>query len=344
MRRYEPIMAAVQISERFLSEDERVTIADRHRGGSSIRGIAAELGRSPSTISREIKRNSDPSTGRYHPFRAQKRARARRARPKTGKLATELELLAFVQQCLDIRWSPQQISNVLPGLFPDRPQMRVSHETIYRALYQPEHPLARACARRALRSGRLKRRRRRRADQRTTHFVDAGHAISRRPVEANDRSIPGHWEGDLVLGKHNKSAVGTLVERSTRYVMLLHLPGGHNARQVRDALINLFSGLPAGLARTLTWDQGGEMGRHHEFSAVTGVPVYFCLPGRPWQRGSNENLNGLLRQYLPKGTDINAYGAENLAEIARELNERPRRCLGWSTPAQQLAKLFPTIR
>jgi IS30 family transposase len=164
VRRYDPIMAAVQISERFLSEDERVTIADRHQGGCSIRGIAAALGRSPSTSSREIRRNSDPSTGRYHPFRAPKRARARRARPKIGKLPTKPGLLAFVQQCLDIRWNPQQISNVLPGLFPNQPEMRVSHETIYQALYQPEHPLTRACTRRALRSGRLKRRRRRHAD------------------------------------------------------------------------------------------------------------------------------------------------------------------------------------
>jgi transposase, IS30 family len=145
-----------------------------------------------------------------------------------------------------------------------------------------------------------------------------------------------------VLGKHNKSAIGTLIERSSRYVMLLHLPNGHNAGQVRDALITLFRALPAGLARTLTWDQGGEMARHHEFSTVTGVPVYFCQPGRPWQRGSNENLNGLLRQYFPKGTDLGAHDAEHLFGIAAELNQRPRRCLGWTTPAQQLAKLSPT--
>jgi transposase, IS30 family len=173
VRRYEPIMAPVMISERFLSQDERVTIADRHRAGCSIRGIAAELGRSPSTVSREVSRNSDPSTGEYHPFRAQKRARARRARPKAGKLTTDVLLRSFVQQCLDTRWSPQQISNVLPGLFPDQPGMRICHETIYQALYQSEHPLTRASPRRALRSGRLKRRRRRRADQRTTHFVEA---------------------------------------------------------------------------------------------------------------------------------------------------------------------------
>lgn len=344
VRRYQPIMASVRISERFLSEEERVTIADRHRAGSSIRGIAAELGRSPSTISREIRRNADPETGKYHPFRAHKRARARRARPKIGKLAADETLRLFVQQCLDTRWSPQQISNVLPSLFPDRPGMRVCHETIYQALYQPGHPLTRSSPRRALRTGRLKRRRRRRVDQRTTHFVEAGHAIGRRPAAANDRSQPGHWEGDLVLGKFNKSAVGTLVERTTRYVMLLHLPDGHNASQVRDALISQFANLPAGLARTLTWDQGGEMARHHEFSTATGMPVYFCQPGRPWQRGSNENLNGLLRQYFPKGTDLSAYDAGHFARIAKELNHRPRRCLDWSTPATQLAKLFPTVR
>ncbi|WP_238547125.1 IS30 family transposase [Actinoplanes friuliensis] len=342
-RTYSPIMASVQISERFLSEDERVAIADQYRAGASIRGIATALGRQPSTISREIKRNSDPETGKYHPFRAQKRARARRARPKAGKLAADSSLRLFVQQRLADRWSPEQISNVLPGLFPDQPAMRICHETIYQALYRPDHPLTRAAPRRPLRSGRLKRRRRRRADQRTTHFVEAGHAISLRPAEANDRSVAGHWEGDLVLGKNNKSAIGTLIERSTRYAVLIYLPEGHNAGQVRDALIKLFRKLPAGLARTLTWDQGGEMGRHHEFSTATGVPVYFCLPGRPWQRGSNENFNGLLRQYFPKGTDLGAYDAEHLAQIAKQLNDRPRRCLGWTTPAQQLAKLFPAV-
>jgi transposase, IS30 family len=207
-RTYSPIMASVQISERFLSEDERVSIADRHAGGCSIRGIAAELDRSPSTISREIKRNSDPATGKYHPFRAQKRARTRRARPKLGKLATDEVLRTFVQQCLDTRWSPQQISNVMPVLFADQPQMRLCHETIYQALYQPEHPLTRAAPRRPLRSGRLRRRRRRRGDQRTTHFVDPGHAISQRPAEANDRGVPGHWESQCSCQAAAASAVG----------------------------------------------------------------------------------------------------------------------------------------
>lgn len=343
-RHYAPIMASVQISERFLSEDERVSIADRRAAGCSIRGIAAELGRSPSTISREIQRNSDPATGKYHPFRAGQRARDRRARPKAGKLATDEVLRTFVQHCLHERWSPEQISKVLPSAFPDQPAMRVCHETIYQALYSPHHLLLRAAPKRPLRSGRIRRKRRRRGDQRTTHFIQPGHSISRRPAEVADRSVPGHWEGDLVLGKFNKSAIGTLIERATRCVMLLHLPDGHSAAQVRDALITAFAALPGDLARSLTWDQGGEMGRHHEFTAATAVPVYFCQPGSPWQRGSNENLNGLLRQYFPKGTDLSAHNAEHLTHVAEQLNNRPRRCLGWSTPAQRLAKLIPTAR
>ncbi|MBQ0925656.1 IS30 family transposase [Saccharopolyspora endophytica] len=338
-RIYAPITPAIEISDRFLSEDERVTIADRRATGLGIRSIATELGRSPSTISREIRRNCDPQTGKYHPYRAQQRARERRARPALGKLATDHELREFVQHCLRSRWSPQQIACMLPELFPHRPSMRLCHETIYQALYSSDHLLTRVALKHTLRSGRLRRKRRRRGSQRATKFVQPGQSITDRPVEVNDRVVPGHWEGDLITGKNNKSAIGTLIERTTRFVVLLHLPDGHNAKQVRDALVTQFSALPNSVRRSLTWDQGGEMGRHQEFSTATGIPVYFCQPGKPWQRGSNENANGLLRQYFPKGTDLTVHTVEHLATVAAELNHRPRKGLGWTTPAQALARV-----
>jgi transposase, IS30 family len=343
-RTYAPITPTVQIAERFLSEDERITIADRRAAGLGIRAIATELGRSPSTVSREIHRNRDPLTGKYHPHRAQQLARQRRARPTSGKLIRDYELRAVVQDCLHSRWSPQQIAGMLPELFPDQPTMRLCHETIYRALYSPEHPLTRTAPRHSLRSRRLRRKRRRRGDQRTTHFIQPGQSITDRPAEVKDRVVPGHWEGDLITGKNNKSAIGTLIERTTRFVVLLHLPDGHNAQQTRDALITQFSALPGVVRRSLTWDQGGEMGRHHEFSSATGVPVYFCQPGKPWQRGSNENVNGLLRQYFPKGTDLTTHTAEHLSAVAAELNHRPRKSLGWTTPAQLLATVLTQAR
>jgi transposase, IS30 family len=343
-RTYAPITPTARISERFLSEDERITIADRRAVGWGIRAIATELGRSPSTVSREIHRNHDPLTSTYHPYRAHQRAQRRRARPTAGKLATHPDLREAVQACLDARWSPQQIASMLPELFPDQPAIRLCHETIYRALYTPDHLLTRAAPAPALRSGRLRRKRRRRGDQRVTQFIHHGQSITQRPVEVKDRLVPGHWEGDLITGKNNRSAIGTLIERTTRYVALLHLPHGHNAHQVRDALIEQFSTLPSVLRQTLTWDQGGEMGRHQEFTTATGVPVYFCQPGSPWQRGSNENANGLLRQYFPKGTDLTVHTAEHLTAVATELNNRPRKCLAWTTPAQRLGTVTTPIR
>ncbi|MFI5613911.1 IS30 family transposase [Amycolatopsis sp. NPDC051903] len=339
-RTYAPIVPTVEISTRFLSEDERIAIADHWAAGLGIRAIAAEVGRSPSTISREIRRNRDPITGTYHPHRAQQRARDRRARSTPGKLATDQALRHYVQSRLWLRWSPEQITRTLPAVFPDQPGMRSCHETIYRALYSPDHLLVRAAPERPLRSGRIRRKRRRRGDERATHFIQPGQAISKRPAEADDRAVPGHWEGDLITGKHNKSAIGTLIERTTRYAVLLHLPTGHTAADVSAALIRAFSTLPVALRRTLTWDQGGEMGRHHEFTTATNVPVYFCQPGSPWQRGSNENLNGLLREYFPKGSNLAAHTAEHLAAVAAEINNRPRKCLGWSTPARRLATVI----
>jgi len=298
------IRPAHPASARFLAEAERVAIADgllRHR---SIRALAVELGRAPSTVSREIRRNRDAGTETYHPFRAQRRAAGRRLRPKAGKLVRNVELRAFVAGHLEQRWSPEQISAVLPGLFPGRPEMRVVHETIYQALYtQGAGRLHRELAGN-LRTGRVRRKRRRRSGERLGRFMAPMVMIGSRPAEVADRGVAGHWEGDLIMGTSNRSAIGTLVERTTRYLVLLHLPRGHGSAHVRDALVDAVSAMPPGVRRSLTWDQGIEMGRHDEFTAATDVPVHFCNPHSPWQRGSNENTNGLLRQYFPKGTDL----------------------------------------
>lgn len=341
VRVYPPIVAArPSVSERFLSEDERITLADGLVRGLSLRAIAAELGRSPSTLSREVRRNLGPGRTTYHPFRAERQAAARRSRPRPGKLARCPELRAFVQERLERRWSPEQISQVLPKVFPDRPEMRVAHETIYQALYVQGRGQLRRELHTALRSGRAYRRAQPRADRRSGRFAQPMVMISERPPEVADRAVPGHWEGDLLMGRLNRSAIGTLVERSSRYVLLLHLPDGHGPDQVRDALVKTVSVLPVHLARSLTWDQGTEMHRHLEFSLATNIPVYFCDPASPWQRGSNENTNGLLRQYFPKGTDLSVHGAEHLVAVATELNGRPRKRLGWETPAERLDRLL----
>jgi IS30 family transposase len=328
------------VSARFLSEDERIAIGDGLIANHSIRAIAAQLGRSPSTISREIQNNCDPQTGDYYPFRAQQRSTARRPRPKVGKLAEHVELRDHVQRRLEQRWSPEQISRTLVVAFPNRPEMRVAPETIYQALYVQGRGQLRRELTRALRTGRACRRPRRRPEQRTPRFVEPMVMISDRPAEAADRAVPGHFEGDLIMGTGNQSAIGTLVERTTRYVMLLHLPHGHAAEHVRDALLDTVATLPSHLVRSLTWDQGVEMARHGEFTVATDIPVYFCDPHSPWQRGSNENTNGLLRQYFPKGTDLSSYGPEQLIAAATELNGRPRKTLGWDSPAQRLAMLL----
>jgi IS30 family transposase len=329
-------------SSRFLSEDERVVIADRHRAGLSVRTIAAELGRSPSTVSRELRRNAHPGSRDYRPHAAQDRADARRPRPKGGKIAACTELRDVVQGWLGLEWSPEQISRSLRRQYADRPEMQVSHETIYQALYvQGRGELRRELAA-ALRTGRTYRKPHRRPDQRQTRFTTAMIMISDRPAEADDRAVPGHWEGDLIIGKDQKSQIGTLVERATRYVLLVHLPGNREAETVRDALLATAATLPARLKRSLTWDQGSEMALHHQFSLAADLPVYFCDPHSPWQRGSNENTNGLLRQYFPKGTDLSIHTADHLAAIAARLNGRPRKTLDWETPAERLAKLLAT--
>ncbi|MGW4610602.1 IS30 family transposase [Streptomyces sp. NPDC004532] len=337
-----PVRPGVPPSDtsRYLREDERIYIADRLREKVTVRAIAGELGRSPSTISREVRRNRHPTNGQYRPFAAQARADARRPRPKPGKIKQNPELRAFVQDRLDLRWSPEQICQALRAQFPDRPEMHVVHETVYQALYvQGRGELRRELAK-ALRTGRVRRKPRRQAQQRQPRFRDPMVMISDRPAEVDDRAVPGHWEGDLIIGKDGASAIGTLVERSTRYLLLVHLPNGRGTELVRDALVGTVHTLPAHLKRSLTWDQGSEMGRHREFIVATDIPVYFCDPASPWQRGSNENTNGLLRQYFPKGTDLSLHSREDLAAVAAELNGRPRKTLGWETPAERLHKLL----
>ena len=327
------------ISSRYLSLAERLLIADLLRRQDSMRSIARELGRNVGTISREIKRNSHPGQG-YLPNIAHRASVKARGRHKELKLIPGGELWCQVQDGLRIRWSPEQISNTLIKDFPDEQHMRVSTETIYKTLYlQAKSGLAPEI-KLALRTGRARRKPHQDPLQRTPRFRDEMINISQRPPEVEDRAVPGHYEGDLITGTQNKSAIGTIVERTTRYVMLVHLPIDHTAESVRDGLIKTMSTLPTHLRGSLTWDQGSEMAKHKGFTMATDMDVYFCDPASPWQRGSNENTNGLLRQYFPKGTDLNAYSAEDLEYVAQELNGRPRKSLGWKTPAEAFRDLL----
>ena len=336
----EPVMATLerQVHPRFLTLQERERIADLDRAGWSLRAIGRALGRPASTIKRELDhhRNADGSYGAYA---AQRRVVARRARPKPAKLATPGPLRDYVAQGLREQWSPEQISKRLGQEHPDDQDMRVSHETIYQALYvQARGGLKREVAA-ALRTGRVRRRPHRSAERRQSRFVDEMVMISERPAEVEDRAVPGHWEGDLLVGAQNKSAIITLVERSTRYVMLGHLSAEHTAEAVGGVLSALVQTLPEHLRGSLTWDQGSEMAGHKAFSVATGVPVFFCDTASPWQRGSNENTNGLLRQYFPKGTDLSVHSPLDLEHVAQKLNGRPRKTLGWKTPAERLLTL-----
>jgi transposase, IS30 family len=319
----------------------RLTLAGREeisvgvRAGESFTAIAARLGRAVSTVSREVAANGGRDG--YRAWRAHQRARQQARRPKTPMLACP-RLAAQVTGWLEQWWPPVQISRRLRIEFPHDPMMRVSHEAIYQALYvQGRGELRRELAR-CLRTGRARRRPRGRGEG--TGRIKDMVMISDRPAEAADRAVPGHWEGDLIIGKNGRSAVGTLVERTTRYVLLLHLPHGRGARLAGQAMRQAITGLPAGLARTITWDQGKEMSGHVGFTIATGIPVYFCDPHPPWQRGSNENTNGLLRQYMPKGTDLSVHSAAGLARIAASLNNRPRKTLGFMTPSERLTELL----
>jgi IS30 family transposase len=380
-----PSVALAPASGRYLSFAEREEIAILRARGAGVREIARQLGRSPSTISRELRRNAATRGGgfEYRATTAQWHADQRARRPKPAKLAVKLELRRYVQDRLsgavqrpdgigvdgpEVRWigrrhgrrkdrrwarswSPEQISSRLRLDFPDDESMRVSHEAIYQSLYVQGRGALRRELTACLRTGRALRVPRARVRGRGKKFVTDEVMISQRPAEAEDRAVPGHWEGDLILGL-GSSAIGTLVERSSRFTMLLHLPPmdgrggprvkngpaqtGHGAEAVRDAITDAIRALPEHLRRSLTWDQGAEMAQHARLRIDTGLEVYFCDPQSPWQRGTNENTNGLLRQYFPKGTDLARHSADDLAAVAAALNTRPRKTLGWKTPAEVL--------
>jgi IS30 family transposase len=385
-----PQLDLVPVSGRYLSFTEREETSILNAQDVGVREIARRLGRSPSTISRELRRNASTRSNdlAYRASTAQWHAERRASRPKVSKLASNDRLREYVQDRLsgvitrpdgelvpgpDVRfvgrrhgrradrrwakaWSPEQISNRLRIDFPDDETMRISHEAIHQALYiQGRGALKRelvAC----LRTGRALRVPRARTNQRGKNFVTPETMISERPTQADDRAIPGHWEGDLIVGL-DSSAIGTLVERSTRFTLLLHLPrmdghgdtprvnngpplAGHGAEAVRDAIAAQIVALPEHLRRSLTWDQGSEMAEHAQLRIDTGLPIYFCDPHSPWQRGTNENTNGLLRQYFPKGTDLSRHSRGDLDAVALALNTRPRKTLGWKTPAEALDELL----
>ena len=322
----------------------RLSLAEREEislgliAGESCRGIAARLGRSPSTVSREV-----AAAGRrevYRAWQAEAGARRRARRPKTPKLVASPRLRLEVEHRLRQRWSPQQIRARLIVDYPDDLEMRVSHETIYQSLYVQGRGALRRELARCLRTGRAQRRPRGRipGSGQLLNMV----LISERPAEVADRAVPGHWEGDLMLGARSQSAIGTLVERQTRFVMLLNLRKGRLAEHVRDALVDRIHSLPEQLRRSLTWDRGKEMGEHAQFTIDTGVKVYFCDPRSPWQRATSENSNGLLRQYFPKGTDLSVYDQAKLDRIAAELNGRPRQTLRWLTPSEAFTRAVAT--
>ena len=325
------------LSDRYLSALEREEISRGLTAGRSYRRIARDLRRPPSTISREVVRNG--GRDRYRALAAEAAARQRARRPKAAKLATNTGLRDRVQTMLTDHWSPEQIAAMLKQDFPDQPEQWVSTETIYQSIYVQGRGALRRELARCLRTGRALRKPRRQAQARRSRIPDLVE-ISARPAEAEDRAVPGHWEGDLIMGTGNTSAIGTLVERTTRFCLLLHLPAGHDALQVRDRMIIAIHSLPDQMKRSLTWDRGNEMARHTHITLATGLAIYFCDPHSPWQRGSNENTNGLLRQYFPKGTDLTVHSAEHLAAVAAQLNGRPRKTLGWLTPAQSYTRVL----
>ena len=318
-----------------LSHAEREEISRGIAAGESLREVARRLGWSASTVSRGVARNGGAK--RYRGTSADRRAWDEARRPKQGKLAGCPRLRREVAKKLALKWSPEQISRWLAGVHPDDPEMHVSHETIYLSLFVQSRGELRRELHHSLRTGRVIRRSKQR------QATGAGRIpgmvmISERPAEVEDRAVPGHWEGDLIVGSHH-TCIATLVERSTRFVMLLKIERP-TAEQVGDAMQRKIVTLPAELRRSVTWDQGPEMSEHREFTVATGVPVYFCDPRSPWQRGTNENTNGLLRQYFPKGTDLSVHSQRDLDKVARELNGRPRKTLGWVPPLERLAEVM----
>jgi transposase, IS30 family len=337
-------VALAQPAGRYLSFREREVIALALASRLSIREIARRLGRAPSTVSREVKRNRQPQwPAKYTATLAQSKADERARRPKLCKLLRNLALHDYVQSKLacKARWSPQQIAERIVLDFPDDEQMRISHEAIYQSLYVQGRGGLRRELVLALRTGRALRRpnARTRAAERRGRIKDKV-MISERPAEVEDRAVPGHWEGDLIVGKDGLSAIGTLVERTTRFTMLLHLANDRSPATVRDAITTAITTLPAQLRKSLTWDQGREMHQHAQLAIDANLDVYFCDPHSPWQRGTNENTNGLVRQYYPKATDLSVHSPEHLAEVAAGLNARPRKTLGWKTPGEALTELL----
>jgi IS30 family transposase len=380
-----PPFSLAPLSGRFLSFVEREELAILHSKHLGVREIARRISRSPSTVSRELRRNAATRSGglEYRASTAQWHADRKARRPKRAKLVANDRLHRYVQERLSglimaadgtqlagplvrwngrrhgprkdrrwaASWSPEQISNRLKIDYPDDPSMRLSHEAIYQALYVQGRGALRRELVACLRTGRALRVPRERARGRGKSFVSPEVMIAARPAEAETRAVPGHWEGDLILGL-GSSAIGTLVERTTRFTMLLHLPrmadhgqprvkngpplAGHGAEAVRDAIATSIITLPDALRRSLTWDQGTEMAQHTKIRVETGLPIYFCDPHSPWQRGTNENTNGLLRQYFPKGTDLSRHSRKALEAVAAALNGRPRKTLGWKTPAEAL--------
>jgi transposase, IS30 family len=328
------------VAGRRLSFEEREEIAAGRSLREPVRVIARRLGRAPSTVLRELRRNSSPSPRRYRAFPAhiQARERARRCRPR--RLAPGSPLRAVVAELLAADYSPQQIAGRLRRDHPGQPGLQVSHETIYQALFVQGKGSLRAEIAAAVRCGRA-RRYRRGTPGRGRHCKIPGLVrISERPAEAAGRAVPGHWEGDLIIGVDGASAVATLAERASRFCLIVALPHGKTADAVADALAGAITTLPAALRRSLTWDRGVEMSRHARFTITTGVPVYFADPQSPWQRGTNENTNGLIRYYLPKRTNLSAHSQHDLDTIAGKLNTRPRKTLGYRTPAEALNDLL----
>jgi len=324
-------------SSRHLSLVEREEISRGVAAGDSLRMVAARLGRAASTISRELARNG--GRGEYRAYRADRRTWRRARRPKPSKLANNPQLRAVVEDKLDQWWSPEQVARWLRRSYPSDQEMQVSHETIYLSLFIQGKGALRKELAQCLRTGRAYRRpKTKRAPSGKGQIVNPV-MISERPAEVEDRAVPGHWEGDLLMGKR-QTAIGTLVERHTRYVMLFGLPDGNTAEAVRTALAETVQRLPEHLWQSLTWDQGKEMAQHAQFTVDTGVQVYFCDPKSPWQRGSNENTNGLLRQYFPKGTDMSLLTQADLDAAAHSLNGRPRQTLDWMTPSDKLAEVL----
>jgi IS30 family transposase len=320
-----------------LSLAEREEISRSLHTGESLRAIARRIGRAPSTVSREIASNGGRM--RYRAWRAERAAVHRARRPKPAKLAANVILRVMVETLLELRWSPAQIAARLRHDHPDQPEMWVSHETIYQALFVQGRGALRAELARCLRTGRAQRRAHGRGLALGRGQIRDMVLISERPAEIEDRAVPGHWEGDLLIGQGQHSAIGTLVERQTRYTILLALPRGRTAESVREAIAERILELPEQLRQSLTWDRGKEMSEHERFTIETGIQVYFCDPHSPWQRGTNENTNGLLRQYFPKATDLSRFSQAELDAVARELNGRPRQTLNWLKPSEAFAAI-----